>query len=236
MMARQSASERRVWTCSLIIGPGHRKPHRLRAGGEQQPVVGDACGAGEAYFAPRAVDAGDVAPKTQLDAVFGIVVVGPQRQPVLRRAAGEIVFRQIGPVNRRRRVGAQHDDAAAIVAPPQHLGSRKTGRAAADDDDPRRRLRRRAFAPRLRLLALFGDEYAPVTRNHLPARDRAQGRRPHRFAGAQIEARVMPGTAHALADDEAVGKRTVIVGAMGADREHLGAAADEQNLLGADMA
>ena len=46
----------------------------------------------------------------------------------------------------------------------------------------------------------------------------------------------MPGTAHAFADDKAVGKRTVIVGAMGADREHFGTAADEQNLRGADMA
>ena len=46
----------------------------------------------------------------------------------------------------------------------------------------------------------------------------------------------MPGAAHRVADDEPVGQRAVIVGAVGADREHLGAAAHEQHRLLADMA
>ena len=73
--------------------------------------------------------------------VLGIELVRPQRQPILRRAAGEIVLRQVGPVDRRRGVAAQHDDAAAEAAPPQHLGRRKARRPAADDDDPSRRIR-----------------------------------------------------------------------------------------------
>ena len=46
----------------------------------------------------------------------------------------------------------------------------------------------------------------------------------------------MPGTAHGVADHEPVGERTVVMRAMGADREDLRAAAHQQNLLVADMA
>ena len=189
-----------------------------------------------ADFAPRAVDADDLAVQMQLDAAIGVELVGTERQPILGRAAGKVVFRQIRPVDRRRPLGAQHDDASLIIAPAQHLGCGKTGGAAANDHDLPGRWRRRPFAARLWLLELVGDKDAPVALVHLPARDRAQGRRPHRLSAAQIEAGVMPGTAHGVADDQAVRQRAMIMRAMGVDREHLAAAADQQNLVAADVA
>ena len=118
-----------------LVGARDRQPHRLGAGRQQQPVVG--------RLLPPATMTSRVftsmpttsAFEAQLDAVFGIESVRPQRQPVLRRAAGEIILRQVGPVDRRRGIIAQHDDAAAEAAPPQHLGRRKARRAAADNDN-----------------------------------------------------------------------------------------------------
>ena len=46
----------------------------------------------------------------------------------------------------------------------------------------------------------------------------------------------MPGAAHGVADHEPVDERTVVMRAMGADREHLRPAAHQQNLLVAGMA
>ena len=165
-----------------------------------------------------------------------IEVVRPQRQPILRRAAGEIILGQIGPIDRRRGVVAHHDDAAAKTAPAQHFGRRKSGRAAADDDDLVGRIRLRRHGARLRLLALLRDEDAAAALFHRPAIDRAERRRPRRLAGAQIETGVMPRAAHASAGHEAFGERAMVVAAMGADGEYVAAAAHQQNFLVADVA
>ena len=133
-------------------------------------------------------------------------------------------------------VAAQHDDAALKTPPPKHLGGGEAGRAAADDDDPVRRVSTAAATLRLALGALLAHENPAVPLLDLPAVERIEGRRVQGLAGAKVEAGVVPGTAHRVADDEPVGERAVIVGAMGADREDLGAAAHQQHLLLADMA
>jgi len=80
--------------------------------------------------------------------------------------------------------------------------------------------------------------YGNGTSSHLaallfdrPARDGAQGRGVQSLPGAQIETRVMPRTPHRVSDHEAIGKRTVIVGAMGADREDFRSAAHQKNFF-----
>jgi hypothetical protein len=60
----------------------------------------------------------------------------------------------------------------------------------------------------------------PVPLLDVPARHRVQRRRAKRLAGRQAERGVMPGTAHRPIDEQAVGKRSAIVRADGADREH----------------
>jgi hypothetical protein len=57
-----------------------------------------------------------------------------------------------------------------------------------------------------------------------------------RFSGPEIEAGVMPRTSHRIVDNEALRERTIVVGALSADREDLSAAAQEQNRVLSDMA
>ena len=234
MIARQSASERSTWTCGWSA-PGNRQPHRLGAGRQQQAVVGNGAAAGEDDIARLGIDRGDFAVEPQVDLGIGVKIVRPQRQPILRRAAGEIILRQVRPVDRRRGIVAQHDDAAAKLLPPQHLGRGKARRAAADDHD----LAGRIDGPRdarLRLLALLPDEDAIALALDLPDRKRIERRRARRFAGAQIEAGVMPGAADALADHESFRERPVIMAAMRVDGENLRPGAHQQDILVADMA
>ena len=119
--------------------------------------------------------------------------------------------------------------------PPQHLGGGKSRCAAADDDDLAGRIV--GGLPRgLGCSRFCLDEDAAAVLLDLPARERTQRRRAHRFAAAQIEAGVMPGTADAVADHEPFGERSVIVAAMRVDGENLGARAHQQDILIADMA
>ena len=54
-----------------------------------------------------------------------------------------------------------------------------------------------------------------------PACNRIECGRAYRVAGLQAETGVVPRTSNSLVDDYSVGKRTVIVGAVGANGEDL---------------
>ena len=85
---------------------------------------------------------------------------------------------------------------------------------------------------RLRLLA---HRDLPVALLDVPARYWAKRRRPEGLSGAQIETGVVPGATHRVANQETLGERALIMGALGTDCEHLAAAAHQQNLLVAGM-
>jgi hypothetical protein len=68
-----------------------------------------------------------------------------------------------------------------------------------------------------------------------PAGKRAYGRRAHGFAAAQIETGVMPGAPDAVPDYEPFTERAMVMAAMRRDREYLGPAVDQQDLLVAHM-
>jgi hypothetical protein len=120
---------------------------------------------------------------------------------------------------------------------PEHLGGGQAGRPTADNNDSLRRSARRrcghlgllfrAFLPHEDLSPLLFDR---------PARNRAQSGRAQSFARAQIEARMVPGAAHRLAGHDAVGERTMIMRAMGRNREYLRTAPHQKHFLAADMA
>ena len=93
-----------------------------------------------------------------------------------------------------------------------------------------------ALRPRLRLLALSPDEDAIALVLDLPDRERCKRGRARRLPGPQIEAGVMPGAADTAVDHEPLGKRAVIMTAMGIDGEYLGSRAHQQNFLIANMA
>ena len=85
------------------------------------------------------------------------------------------------------------------------------------------------------LLPLFAHRNLPVALLDIPACYWAKRRRPEGFSGAQIETGVVPGATHRVANQETLGERALIMGALGTDREHLAAAAHQQNLLVAGM-
>ena len=118
-----------------LVGARDRQPHRLSAGRQQQPIVGNRAATGDDDIARLGIDRADIALEPEIDAGLRVEAVRTQRQPVLRRAAGKIVLGQIRPIDRRRGIIAEHDDAAAKLLPPQHLGRGKSRRAAADDHD-----------------------------------------------------------------------------------------------------
>jgi hypothetical protein len=217
-----------------LIGSRDRQPHRLGAGRQQQAIIGNAGAVGDQHLARLGIDGGHFGIQTQVDFGLRIKAVRTQRQPILRRAAGEIVLRQVGTVDRCCGFAAQHDDAAAELLPPQHLRRGESRRTPADDDDCSGRIEE-ALAARLRLVALLPDHDAIALLLDLPHRKRAQRRRARRFPGAQIEAGVMPGTADAVADHKAFRQRPMVVTAMGVDGENLGSRAHQQNILVTDV-
>jgi hypothetical protein len=76
-----------------LISAGHIEPHRLGAGREQEPVIGQAFTVSDDNFPMPGIDAGNCGLQSKIDAVLGIEIVGAQRQPVLRRRAGKIILR-----------------------------------------------------------------------------------------------------------------------------------------------
>jgi len=82
------------------------EPHRLCAGRKQELVVRNRAAIGERQAIVSRVDRRDIGRQPQIDMVVAVEIIRPQRQPVFRRAAGEIVLRQVRPVDRRRLVVA----------------------------------------------------------------------------------------------------------------------------------
>ena len=178
----------------------HVEAHDARAGREQERIEGHTAAVGHRYRASLRIEGGDGRIEPDLDLLFLVEVGRAQRDPILRRLAGEEVLRQVRPVVRGRIVGAEHGDRAAVALAPQHLGCRVACRAAADDDDRlRRRCGCRPLLGRLPLRLLAHEDLA-VGLLDLPARDRVQRRGSQRFARTQAEARVVPGAAHRVID------------------------------------
>ena len=230
-----AVSERAQRMDMRLVGTGDRKPHRLGAGCQQQAIIGDAAAVGENHVARFGVDRGDVRSEPKVDIGIGVEIVRTQRQPVLRRAARQIILRQIWPIDRRSRIVAEHDDIAAKLLAPQHLGRGKARRAAADDHDPAGCIDR-PFAARDRLFALSPDKDAVALAIYLPDRKRVKGRRARGLSGAQIEAGVMPGAANGFADHEPLGERSVVMAAMRVDGVDRSTPAGQHDLLIADVA
>src|SRR5262249_9641800 len=170
-----------------------------------------------------------------VDLVLGVEVVGAKRNPFLGRVAREVVLGEVGPVVRRSVVLVDDGEPSVVARAAKHLGGRGAGGAAADDDDGSRSGRPVAGdgigGAEGVALALSRDEDFLVAPFHGPARNGRQRRRAKRFARAQVEAGVVPGTAHLVAVDESLGERAAVVGAGRADREEIVAAADEEHGL-----
>ena len=86
-----------------------------------------------------------------------------------------------------------------------------------------------------RLFQLLSHEDLVAGAFHPPARDRVQGGRTQRLAGFEAETGVVPGASNRIVDDEALGKRTVVVRAMRADREEPIAGARQDDIVLPDV-
>jgi hypothetical protein len=80
-------------------------------------------------------------------------------------------------------------------------------------------------------LALFLDENLAAPLLYIPASYWAQSRCAHRLAAAQIETGVVPRTSDGASRHHTVCERAMIMAAMGADRERLGATMDKEHLF-----
>ncbi len=114
---------------------------RLGAGREQQPVERQLVAIAERDGARLRIDRCNVGVEPEIDARVLIIVLAPQRQPILGCTAGEVILGEVRPVDRHRAVIAQHGDGAGKALAPKRLGGRKAGRTTADDDEFFRRRR-----------------------------------------------------------------------------------------------
>ena len=109
--------------------------HRFCPGRKKEPVEGESCSGCERDFSRPDVDAGDGASQAQVDGVVRIEAQRVKSDPFLWRTACKIVLGEVGPIDRRSVVAAEHDDFAAVFLPSQHFRSGEPGSAAADDHD-----------------------------------------------------------------------------------------------------
>src|SRR5262245_63737909 len=102
---------------------------------------------------------------------LGVQVRWPEWQPVVLRLACEKVFRQIGTIDRRIVIGADHRHRTLVAFGAKRIRCGEAGSPATDDHDGRRMLSRVARGgPRLRL-DLLPHEYHVALTFDPPARD-----------------------------------------------------------------
>ena len=112
---------------------------RIRTRREQQLVV-----AVRAPACHRHLLAGDVQgehplAEHQVDPVLVEELARAQRQPLLRRAACEVVLGQVRAIHRQGGVSADQLQLSAVALAAQRLARNVTGRTGAHDDNPARR-------------------------------------------------------------------------------------------------
>src|SRR5438045_7613020 len=149
----------------------------------------------------------------------------PNRDPFLRRMPGEIVLREVGPVVRGSFVVVDNGDVAAIAATPQHLAGGSSRRARADDYNLAQALAGNMYGicgGKGVTLDLVAHDDAITAPLDAPAGHRVERRCAERFAVAQGETGMMPGTSHRVANQLTLGEWSAVVSTCRADREILG--------------
>ena len=160
---------------------------------------------------------------------------GAKRNPVLGSGAGEVVLGQVGPVAGRGGVGAEQGEGAAVAPPAQHLGAGEAGGAGADDDHPGR-MHGGIRPPGGRRREAGADQDTVALDLDGPAFEGIEGGGGEGLAAAQVEAGVVPGAAHGVADHQAFGQRSAVVGAGAGDGEQAVGAPHQQHRLARDVA
>ena len=203
---------------------GQRQAHRLGAGRQQQLVVGPTPAIGAAQLARGGIERGDLAVKLQVDLELAPAFGWLQRHPLGRRAAGEEILGQVGPVVGRIGVGAEQAHGAVIPELAQAQGRCRTGGATSDDDDATRHVDRGPSRRGWGRGQGGTDPHRVGVDHDTPDRQRRQRRRGQATPAAQVEPGMVPGTAHLPIDHESCVERRAVVRAAPAHGEHLLAA------------
>ena len=83
------------------VGAGNRRPHRIGASRDQQRAELPMRAIVERHGARRRIDRGHATAQLQIDAALAVQIRRPQRNPVVLRFAGQVVLRQVRPIDRR---------------------------------------------------------------------------------------------------------------------------------------
>ena len=194
---------------------GNGQTHRLGAGGQQQPVIRHAAIVVQLHFMPGGIDGHRRGVENYIDGLLGVELARPERDPFFLGIAGQVVLGKVGPVVRQVRFHSDHGDPALEAGPTQHLRRGVAGSTRTHDDD--------ALGGG-DIGRLGGRNYQPVAHRNpsiLPSDDetrhRLEGWCMDCLAGGEIEAGVVPGTAHLAIHQQPFRQRTAPVGAGGAD-------------------
>ena len=234
IIARASASERRVWTLAESK-PGRGQPNWLGSRRQQQPVEAQCRAVADRDRSSGRVDRVHSRSETKVDPVLAVEVLILERDPCFGGIARQIVLGKIGPVAWRGRVLAQHRQSAAIAETAKPFRRGESRRAAADDDDALR-LFGRYVAYFSSGFELGSDEQALALDLDLPPGQGIEGRSLDRGAGPEAEAGMVPWTSYGLADDKAFRERGSVMCARGADGRPFVTAPEKKHRVIADAA
>ncbi len=179
----------------------------------------------------RRVDADHPWADDQIDVVVQIKLGGTKWHPIFGGGAGEVVLRQIGPVDWR--FLADESDRVDVAQPSQGLGGGSTGRPGADDHHRLGVRGRRSH--RSRHIDGAGHVDPPLALAGLVNRDRVEGGRSHCFAGGEVEDGMVPGTVDSLTVGQTVCKWSAVVGALATYGPQAGSGPDHDYGLTIDM-
>jgi len=113
---------------------------------------------GELHAPACRIDRGDPCAQLQVDVVLSVEFRRPEGVRRIGRGAGEITFRQVGPIARQRLVGAQHRYVAGMALLTKRFGRCVAGRAPTHDDDRFRQVNLWRLLLTLPRLQLFPNE------------------------------------------------------------------------------
>ena len=183
----------------------NRRSHRLGPRSEEKAVERNCSSARETDLARGNVQTLCPHAKSKVDGVLGVKFLRAQGKPIFRRMACEIILGQIGSVDGRGFVVAQHDDVPAIIPSSQHFRRGESGSAPADNNDSLRAVGFRS-GRRSRMRAFLNDEDFIIPLLDPPGVNRGERWSVQRLSRAETEAGVMPGAPHRLVDDETFGR------------------------------
>ena len=197
------------------VSAGNGQAHGLGTRGQQQRAIAHAAAILQVQALLHRVNAPHARVQAQVDVVFLVKAARPQRQPIGRCRACQVIFGQVGPVAGQRGIGTEQRDRAGVALEAQGFSGRMARCAAPDDHDGRRQAITVRQMARGHCHALAGHVRLAIEHLDLPARHATQRGRTQRLAGTQAEGRVVPGAAHGVTHHQTFGQRTAVVGASG---------------------